>query len=231
MLTRLLCFGCLILTSLTHSATFGEESKSAAAWLGEFAVNWDESAWTGGRRAYIRPVNDDDWRFRMLALRGLSKIGASADDELLKTLKLGEAPSRILAAQSLGYLGSDVPVAQLLDLLEKESNPSVRLYLVDAIGMMGNGPEASEALQDLRKEESNGDVKKHIGYVLERGAKKVGPDVLRALRDFDVQRIASAELGKPAPDFRLKTANGSEVQLSQFRGKQPVVLVFIYGDT
>ena len=70
-----------------------------------------------------------------------------------------------------------------------------------------------------------------VGELLERGAIKVGPDVLQTLRDFDDQSIASAQLGQPAPDFRLKTANGAEIQLSQFRGNQPVVLVFIYGDT
>ena len=231
MIIRLFSFGCLTFASFVNSVTYGEELKSAAAWLGQFTATWDESAWTGGRRTYIRPLDDDDWQFRMLALRGLSKLGASAGDELLKTIKSGEAPSRILAAQVLGYLGSDVSVTQLLDLLEKESNPSVRLYLVDAIGMMGKGAEVSDALQDLRNNEPNGDVKKHIGYVLERGAIKVGPDVLQTLRDFDDQSIASARLCKPAPNFRLKTANGAEIQLSQFRGKQPVVLVFIYGDT
>ena len=70
-----------------------------------------------------------------------------------------------------------------------------------------------------------------IARLLERGANKVGSDVLQTLRDFDDQSIASAQLGKLAPEFRLKTANGAEIQLSQFRGKQPVVLVFIYGDT
>lgn len=231
MITRLLCFSCLIYASFTNAVTDGEELKSAAVWLGEFSSQWDESAWTGGRRAYIRPVDDDDWQFRMLALRGLSKLGPNAGDELLKTIKTGEAPSRILAAQALGYLGSPASVPQLLNLFENESNPSVRLYLVDAIGMMGKGAEVSNALQDLRKGESNGDVRKHIGYALERGADEVESDVLQTLRDFDVESIASAQLGKPAPDFRLKTTNGGEIQLSQFRGKQPVVLVFIYGDT
>jgi mycoredoxin-dependent peroxiredoxin len=37
----------------------------------------------------------------------------------------------------------------------------------------------------------------------------------------------SVEIGQPAPDFTLKSHTGEEVTLSQFRGKQPVVLVFI----
>lgn len=36
-----------------------------------------------------------------------------------------------------------------------------------------------------------------------------------------------AEIGQQAPDFTRKSHTGEEVTLSQFRGKQPVVLVFI----
>ena len=32
--------------------------------------------------------------------------------------------------------------------------------------------------------------------------------------------------GNPAPDFTLKASDGSSVSLSQFRGKNDVVLVF-----
>jgi len=35
------------------------------------------------------------------------------------------------------------------------------------------------------------------------------------------------KVGAPAPDFKLKTVDGKrEVQLSSFKGKRPVVLVF-----
>ena len=36
----------------------------------------------------------------------------------------------------------------------------------------------------------------------------------------------SVEIGKPAPDFELKDNTGQMVRLSDFRGKQPVALVF-----
>ena len=74
-------------------------------------------------------------------------------------------------------------------------------------------------------------MKKHIGYALDRGAKKIDPHVLQTLRDYDERKIATAQRGKQAPDFRLKTVDGDEIQLSQFRGKQTIVLVFVYGDT
>lgn len=36
----------------------------------------------------------------------------------------------------------------------------------------------------------------------------------------------SAEIGQPAPEFTLKDQDGNDVSLSDFRGKQNVVLVF-----
>jgi peroxiredoxin len=41
--------------------------------------------------------------------------------------------------------------------------------------------------------------------------------------------VATAlEVGQPAPDFTLPSTTGEKISLSQFRGKQPVLLEF-YG--
>ncbi len=37
--------------------------------------------------------------------------------------------------------------------------------------------------------------------------------------------------GFPAPDFELEDVHGRTVRLSDFRGRQPVVLVFLRGFT
>lgn len=43
----------------------------------------------------------------------------------------------------------------------------------------------------------------------------------------DLRMPDAVRVGDTAPDFKLKTKDGSrEVQLSGFRGKRPVVLVF-----
>ncbi len=46
-------------------------------------------------------------------------------------------------------------------------------------------------------------------------------------RPGDLSMPAKLHVGDAAPDFKLKTKDGShEVQLSSFKGKRPVVLVF-----
>ncbi len=42
----------------------------------------------------------------------------------------------------------------------------------------------------------------------------------------DVDSI-EAKIGSRAPDFRLPATNGSEIALSDFRGKKNVVLFFV----
>jgi len=44
-------------------------------------------------------------------------------------------------------------------------------------------------------------------------------------------RVASArEVGQPAPDFTLPATTGDTISLSQFRGKQPVLIEFYGAD-
>ena len=41
---------------------------------------------------------------------------------------------------------------------------------------------------------------------------------------------AALEVGEPAPDFTLPSTTGEQISLSQFRGKQPVLLEFYGAD-
>jgi len=56
-------------------------------------------------------------------------------------------------------------------------------------------------------------------------------EIVARLAKWDASEMDQAEIGKPAPDFELADLTGKKIKLSDFRGKRPVVLVFIYGDT
>jgi hypothetical protein len=85
--------------------------------------------------------------------------------------------------------------------------------------------------QRMLKSETNRDVKMHIAYALDRKGSRIDAQVVDDLRNWDTDRIDSAQVGKVAPDFELPSLTGETIRLSDFRGKKPVVLVFIYGDT
>ncbi len=96
---------------------------------------------------------------------------------------------------------------------------------------MRGGVDLGEPLGKLAAQEKNGDVRKHIGYAIGRQLAGVRPEVVRDLILWDGKLINTAQVGRPAPDFSLKSLTGETVRLSQYRGRRAVVLVFIYGDT
>jgi hypothetical protein len=106
----------------------------------------------------------------------------------------------------------------------------VRLYAVDALGMRGSRRPARQ-VGPRAKAERNGDVRKHLAYAAERKGKPADANILRTLTQWDPKTMNTARVGAAAPDFKLATLSGKKDRLSDYRGKQAVVLVFIYGDT
>lgn len=220
------------LSPCTYAA--GQSTRNPQQSFASVLQQYPDEGWIdprGGQRRYLWDQNNPGWKARMLALQALVTGGRQSLEPLLDALKSGPAQQRILAAQALGFLAPAVPRQALLRAIENDDDAAVRLYAVDSLGMQG-GRDPSEELGRALANESNGDVKKHAGYARQRGDRGLDPSIVKDLTSWDPATIDSARLGRPAPDFRLRSlTDGSWVELSQFRGKTPVVLVFIYGDT
>jgi hypothetical protein len=225
-------FSCTAL-SARHSMADEPAAELPGSIIEQLAVDWPAGGWGAeGSARYLRPLAEENWRKRFGSLQRLVQLGEPAVAPLVESLRHDSVEVRIFAAQALGYLypHSASSSKALLDSLETDSSAAVRLYAADSLGMLGLGEELAEELSRIRTSEKNGDVKKHLGYVLMRKASPIDTAVIDTLKDWKLP-AGTGDVGQLAPDFQLDALNGESVKLSSFRGKSPVVLIFLYGDT
>lgn len=214
----------LLLTALLV-ATPTEGPATAADALAAF-----QKAWTPlSGKAYMRPLADEGWKARMVALRGMALAGDRSAPVLTDALKKGDDETRVFAAQALALLPTKDTREALVAAL-KDSHPAVRLHALGALSAFGKVPK-EEPYLTIQKKDPNRDVRANAGFALERDDKTDTKAIRKALVDYDPRQMATAKAGKKAPDFTLLGADGKTIRLSDYRGKKAVVLVFIYGDT
>ncbi|CAN5857781.1 hypothetical protein BH23PLA1_BH23PLA1_03170 [soil metagenome] len=200
------------------------EARSAADWLDHFRAGWEAT------EEHMRPLDGQGWKVRMEVLRGLARLGGEAVQPLIAAMDDDDAEIRVLSAQALSYLADPRAIDRLKRTLAEDPAPAARLYAADALGAAG-GLKPSPLLEQVERQDENRDVRAHVRFALERQGQPLDPQIQEQLKSIDLDRLDSAEVGKLAPDFQLNDALGHAYQLSQFRDKQAVVLVFIYGDT
>jgi hypothetical protein len=228
-----LSFAGLIWAHLQMPAV-ADPARTVGRWLQDVSRDYSEEGWVQKPRfrplGYMRPAGDKGWQTRMLALRAVVIEGKPSIPSLLEALESGDVSRPVFAAQGLGYLGADVPSEPLLRAAREDKLAAVRLYAVDALGMRGNAADAINWMS-LRKRERNGDVRKHIGYAVERKDAAIRREIVQTLKNWNPQSMNTAVVGRPAPEFELTSATKQKIRLSSFRGKKSIVLVFVYGDT
>lgn len=216
--------GLLTAALLVTVAAAGEPQQPSEA-LAEFQKAWKPL--TG--RQYMRPLDDAGWKARLEALQNLARAADKAVPALTDALKKGDDETRVFAAQALALLPDPAAKASLAEAL-RDKHPAVRLYAFDALSMFGKLPE-EEPYRTLRQKDANRDVRSHAAFAMDRDDKPQPEAIRQALRDYDAKKMGTAKVGEKAPAFTLASAAGKEVRLSDFRGKKPVVLIFVYGDT
>ncbi|MGD9720130.1 MAG: HEAT repeat domain-containing protein [Pirellulales bacterium] len=227
--------GITAILGLAWLATHGGAAEPASldAALRSFSEKWSEDDWvpkTGVRTRFMRPLDDDGWKARMIAFQSAVRFGDGAVEPMRKLLRDGDASQRALAAQVLGYLPARTAREELLRTAREDAEPVVRLYAIDSLGMLGtDGMNLDwKALADQQK---NRDAKRHVTYASERENSPIAKEGIDQLSSWDASQMDTAQVGHPAPAFELSSVSGEKVRLSDFRGKSAVVLVFVYGDT
>ena len=172
------------------------------------------------------------WKLRLTTEHALiSAGGRAAGAELVRATQSKDAQVRALAAQMLGVLGNFRAEAALSKLLQSDPSGLVRSYAAEAVSRLEGvdaGPLLAQAVND-----SNRNVKWTAQQSQLRLRKKFPSGAAlqrRWTEGFDAAKLASAKVGQSAPDFTLESAMGGKIKLSQYRGKQPVVVLFQLAD-
>jgi HEAT repeat protein len=108
-----------------------------------------------------------------------------------------------------------------------KGDPGWKVRMAALVRLVKAGPAAVPVLEKALKKESPG------ARALATQALAVirGPAALRtAVIDYDLSKLDSARLGQVAPDFSLTDISGHAYRLSQFRGKNAVVVKFFMDD-
>jgi hypothetical protein len=132
---------------------------------------------------------------------------------------------RAIAARALGIRGDKESADALAELAKTDKEYFVRLRAVESLGYLKMKPEV---IQQAIKDRDAG-----VSWVAKLAAEQVKTNIdyakqLREAYAAGIKRdaIATAQLGKPAPDFTALTSDGKPFRLSSILGKKPIAIYF-----
>lgn len=176
-------------------------------------------------------LDDRDWLVRTLAVRDLVRAGLPAESEIVAALEHSNAHVRHVAVMSLGIVRSTNAVARLEAVLLKDPDDVVRSQVAQALSQIGQS-RSLDVLRLALKDDKSKDVRHQAElalHAIEHGHAAT-PELAAAYRALDERRFGRAKVGEPAPDFQLPDTDGRVWKLADFRGRKPVVLIWIFAD-
>ena len=172
---------------------------------------------------------DPGWKPRLEGLIRLVKAGPGVTPVLTEALKTASPSTREFAAQAL-VLFADPKSRPALEQALDDPESGVRLYAIQALRMLGRLPRTERHERIRLTDPDHWGVRMMITAALERGDRLDAAALRKTLADYDLRTLDSARVGEMAPDFTLADATGKTYRLSQFRGKNTVVVRFILFD-
>jgi HEAT repeats len=176
-----------------------------------------------------RPSVKQNLTLEMECLVKLMRIGPTTVPVLIDCLKNQKTPAstRAFAARALGFFG-DVRARPVLLQGMEDPDGYVATYSRFALGRLGR-IRATPKLRQLAGTAPDSSGYFDATFIMTRDDEPNPEPIRRALRNYDLARMDSAHLGKPAPDFTLADSSGKLWHLGQFRGQKAVVLIFLTG--
>src|SRR5262245_35757773 len=172
---------------------------------------------------------DPGWKPRLEGLIRLVKAGPGVTPVLTEALEAASPSTREFAAQAL-VLFADPKSRPALERALDDPEAGVRLCAILALRMPGRLPRTERHERVRLTDPNNWGVRMTMTAALDRDDRLDAGALRKALADYDLRTLDSARVGEMAPDFTLADATGKTYRLSQFRGKNTVVVRFILFD-
>src|SRR5262245_7594596 len=178
------------------------------------------------RRLEFLP-NDENfergWKDRVAA--DYDVINSADLTSLRAALKDGNPFVRAIAAYALGLRGDKTSADTLAELVKTDKEYVVRIRAVEALALLKMKPEVVET---AKKDRDPGVM--WVAKIV-AGQFKSDTDYAKEIRQAYAagiarEAIASAAIGKPAPDFSAQTIDRKAFQLSSILGTKPMAIYF-----
>jgi peroxiredoxin len=179
----------------------------------------------------IADLENKDWQVRLLAVRDLVRSGAQKTEEITKGLTDQSIHIRQISTMALGILKAKDAINALELVVRTDENAIVRSQAIIALGQI----ESNKSLDLLREkliEDPSRDVRHQCELAIYQIEKQMGATskLLSAFQTLDESTFETINTGSIVPDFVLEDTEGKEWQLSKFRDKKWVVLIWIFAD-
>jgi len=179
----------------------------------------------------IADLNDQAWRVRTRVVRDLIRMGPKIGPELIGFLKDDNRHVRDVSSMVLGILNVEEAGEGLQRLAVGDPAPVVRVEAIEALSKIG-GKGVKEFIEARKVKDPHRDVRNRCVVALgrlERGM-TVSHDLAKAYASLAESDFRRAKVGQSAPDFILKDTTGKSWKLSDFKGKNPVALIWIFAE-
>lgn len=179
----------------------------------------------------VAELGNTDSRERLLAIRDLVSAGSSGLPAMFAALGDDNFHVRQVCAAALGVLGLHEAVVPLHSRVVIEKSSIVRSQIVTSLGQIGS-PESISLLQDMLGHDPSSDVVHQCELAIDRIQKSMGvtQEFRNAFEHLKSDGFGRVKEHDSAPDFTLADTEGRGWNLSEFRGKKWVLLIWIFAD-
>lgn len=193
----------------------------------EQSLTIDKNLGTAG----IADLDNDDWEVRILAIRDLILAEHDEFEKIVNGLKDSSFHVRQICAKALGIIANKEAISPLEQVAQNDKNAIVRSQAIMSLGQMGAN-QSLALLKEILEKDPSRDVRHQCELAIDQIEKKQGrtEKLKKAFLSIDEKEFKTLKINTLGPDFVLEDTEGNEWQLSNYRNKKWIILIWVFAD-